>query len=167
MGDGHWEFRPFHRKIAGTPPSVAYSGLRWSWTARVWDPQASWQGVPVHYSSPTLPSWLSWKDDVLAGVPPTEAQDCEITAVAKVSMHAWIHSLHFHRFAKMTQSLSLTAKKDNSPTRFRYELPPSPPSIPPSLHGRRSAFHGVSRIRHWHQCPRGMIMSFITHFIGR
>ncbi|KAF8892463.1 hypothetical protein BD779DRAFT_1436998 [Infundibulicybe gibba] len=82
-GDGKWEFRPFYRRLAGTPPSVAYCGLKWSWTPRVWDPQASWQNIPVQYSSPSLPSWLSWKDDVLSGVPPPDAESCQITANAQ------------------------------------------------------------------------------------
>lgn len=82
-GEGKWEFRPFHRKLAGTPSGVAYPGLRWTWTPRVWDPQAAWT-IPVHYSSPNLPSWLSWQDDVLTGIPPPEAKDTEVTAVAKV-----------------------------------------------------------------------------------
>ncbi|KAF8637376.1 hypothetical protein AX17_002875 [Amanita inopinata Kibby_2008] len=81
-GDGKWEFRPFHRKLAGNPPSVAYCGLKWSWTPRVWDPQASWQNTPVKYSSPSLPSWLSWKDDVLSGIPPPDAEDRTITVNA-------------------------------------------------------------------------------------
>jgi hypothetical protein len=82
--DGKWEFRPFHRKLAGSPPSVAYCGLRWSWTPRVWDPQASWQNVPVEYSSPSLPPWLSWRDDELSGVPPHNAESCRITINANV-----------------------------------------------------------------------------------
>lgn len=85
-GDGQWEFRPFHRKLAGTPPSVAYCGLRWSWTPRIWDPQACWQNVPVTYSSPNLPSWLSWKDEVLSGTPPPDAENCSVTVDAKVSV---------------------------------------------------------------------------------
>jgi len=85
-GDGKWEFRPFHRKLAGSPPSVAYCGLRWSWTPRVWDPQASWQNVPVEYSSPSLPSWLSWKDDELSGTPPQDAESCRIIVNAKVCL---------------------------------------------------------------------------------
>ncbi|GLB34823.1 hypothetical protein LshimejAT787_0203880 [Lyophyllum shimeji] len=83
IGDGKWEFRPFHRKLAGAPPPVAYSGLKWAWTPRVWDPQASWQNVPVEYSSPSLPSWLSWEGDTLSGVPPPDAESCRITAIAK------------------------------------------------------------------------------------
>lgn len=85
-GDGKWEFRPFHRKLAGLPPNIAYSGIRWSWTPRVWDPQASFQNVPVRYTSPWLPKWLSWKDDVLSGTPPFDAESCEITVTAHVSV---------------------------------------------------------------------------------
>jgi hypothetical protein len=84
--DGKWEFRPFHRKLAGSPPSVAYCGLKWSWTSRIWDPQASWQNVPVEYSSPVLPSWLSWNDDTLSGTPPLDAESCRITVNAKVCL---------------------------------------------------------------------------------
>lgn len=82
-GECRWEFRPFHRKIAGSPPGVAYIGLHWEWTPRIWDPQASWQNVPVHYSSPSLPFWLSWKNDVLSGTPPQGAESCDITTYAK------------------------------------------------------------------------------------
>ncbi|KIY72094.1 hypothetical protein CYLTODRAFT_486685 [Cylindrobasidium torrendii FP15055 ss-10] len=81
-GEGKWEFRPFHRKLAGNPPGVAYSGLRWSWTPRVWDPQASWQNVPVTYTSPWLPPWLKWENNTLAGYPPPNATSCEITVDA-------------------------------------------------------------------------------------
>ncbi|KAJ3775405.1 hypothetical protein FB446DRAFT_408263 [Lentinula raphanica] len=82
-GDGKWQFRPFHRKLAGPFPGVAYCGLRWHWKPRVWDPQASWQNIPVFYSSPSLPSWLSWKGDELAGTPTPDAQSCDITVIAK------------------------------------------------------------------------------------
>ncbi|KAJ7685381.1 hypothetical protein DFH06DRAFT_1313689 [Mycena polygramma] len=86
LGDGLWEFRPFHRKIAGNPPGVAYCGLLWKWQPRIWDPQACWQNVQVQYSSPSLPSWLQWKDDVLAGTPPPNAESCEITTHAKFTL---------------------------------------------------------------------------------
>ncbi|KAJ7510075.1 hypothetical protein B0H11DRAFT_2269571 [Mycena galericulata] len=86
LGDGLWEFRPFHRKIAGNPASVAYCGITWSWQPRIWDPQACWQNVPVHYSSPSLPPWLQWKDDVLSGTPPANAESCDITTHAKFTL---------------------------------------------------------------------------------
>jgi hypothetical protein len=31
-----------------------------------------------------LPSWLSWKEDVLSGIPPPDAESCDITAEASV-----------------------------------------------------------------------------------
>ncbi|RPD66085.1 hypothetical protein L226DRAFT_542753 [Lentinus tigrinus ALCF2SS1-7] len=81
--EGGWTFRPFKRKLAGTPPGVAYVGLRWTWTPRIWDPQASRANMPVSYSSPSLPSWLSWKEDSLTGIPPPDAQSCDVTVEAR------------------------------------------------------------------------------------
>ncbi|KAH9842755.1 uncharacterized protein C8Q71DRAFT_827541 [Rhodofomes roseus] len=81
--DTGWMFRPFKRRLAGTPPGVAYVGLRWSWAPRIWDPQASRTNMPVKYSSPSLPSWLSWKDDVLSGIPTPDAQNCDVTVEAR------------------------------------------------------------------------------------
>ncbi|KAJ7905722.1 hypothetical protein B0H14DRAFT_2327506, partial [Mycena olivaceomarginata] len=86
LGDGVWDFRPFYRKIAGSPPGVAYSGLLWKWQPRIWDPQACWQNVHVQYSSPGLPAWLQWKDDVLSGTPPPNAESCDITTHAKFTL---------------------------------------------------------------------------------
>lgn len=83
-GDNKWEFRPFHRKLAGPPPVVAYAGLRWSWKPRIWDPQISFKKIQVTYSSPSLPPWLSWKNGELSGVPSPDAENCQVTAVAKV-----------------------------------------------------------------------------------
>ncbi|TCD68914.1 hypothetical protein EIP91_009465 [Steccherinum ochraceum] len=81
--DGGWVFRAFQRRLAGAPPGVAYVGLRWSWAPRIWDPQASRSNMPVTYSAPSLPSWLAWKDDVLSGIPPPDAQNCDVTVEAR------------------------------------------------------------------------------------
>ncbi|KAI0721726.1 hypothetical protein C8T65DRAFT_631012 [Cerioporus squamosus] len=81
--EGGWQFRPFKRKLAGTPPGVAYVGLRWTWTPRIWDPQASRANMPVSFSSPSLPPWLSWKEDSLTGIPPPDAQSCDVTVEAR------------------------------------------------------------------------------------
>ncbi len=94
IGDSKWEFRPFYRKLAGNPPSVAYCGLTWKWAPRVWDPQASWQNIPITFSSPYLPSWLSWENNVLSGSPPNDAQSCEITVNAAVRFASLIFALH-------------------------------------------------------------------------
>lgn len=80
--DGSWTFRPFYRRLAGSPPSVAYVGLRWSWAPRIWDPQASRANLHVTYSSPSLPSWLLWEGDVLQGTPTPDAESCDITVEA-------------------------------------------------------------------------------------
>ncbi|KAI6045711.1 hypothetical protein EDC04DRAFT_2558950 [Pisolithus marmoratus] len=80
--DGRWAFRPFYRRLAGSPPSVAYVGLRWSWAPRIWDPQASRTNLNVSYSSPCLPCWLSWEGDVLQGTPTPDAESCDITVEA-------------------------------------------------------------------------------------
>ncbi|KAI0345366.1 hypothetical protein BDW22DRAFT_1406070 [Trametopsis cervina] len=81
--EGGWTFRPFQRKLAGVPPGVAYIGLRWSWTPRIWDPQASRANMPVTYASPALPSWLSWEGDTLTGIPPADAESCDVTVQAR------------------------------------------------------------------------------------
>ncbi|KAF9265555.1 hypothetical protein L218DRAFT_997507 [Marasmius fiardii PR-910] len=81
--NGQWEFRPFQRKLAGIPPAIAYCGLKWSWHPHIWDPQASFVNIPVHYSSPNLPSWLSWKGEELSGTPPAGAESCDIRVEAK------------------------------------------------------------------------------------
>jgi len=65
---------------------VAYCGLLWKWQPRIWDPQACWQNVHVQYSSPLLPTWLQWKDDVLSGTPPPNAESCDITTHAKFTL---------------------------------------------------------------------------------
>jgi hypothetical protein len=63
---------------------VAYVGLHWVWAPRIWDPQASRSNVPVKYTSPNLPAWLVWKDDQLSGIPPPDAENCNITVEARV-----------------------------------------------------------------------------------
>ncbi|KAF5373638.1 hypothetical protein D9758_000661 [Tetrapyrgos nigripes] len=144
MGDGNWEFRPFHRKLSGTPPSVAYCGLRWHWSPRVWDPQASFQGVPVYFSSPSLPSWLSWNGDELSGVPPPDAQSCDITVMAKFMLggqegqvsHSFRINIAPRSAVDTTFSRSPTTNVNESSRRasdmFRPP-PPPPPSQPPNV----------------------------------
>ncbi|KAF5358366.1 hypothetical protein D9756_001420 [Leucocoprinus leucothites] len=140
-GDGKWEFRPFQRKLAGTPPSVAYCGLRWSWTPRIWDPQASWQNVPVTYSSPSLPSWLSWKDDVLSGIPPPDAENCTITADAK----AWISLSLLHH---LLMSNIFTPVSSIDTTSFSRSRRPSLVGEPPKRSTSDSAlFQAPQRAR--------------------
>ena len=60
-------------------------GLRWFWAPRIWDPQAPRTNLNVTYSSPSLPSWLTWEGDALQGTPPPDAESCDITVEARVS----------------------------------------------------------------------------------
>ncbi|KAH9035503.1 hypothetical protein EDB85DRAFT_1863052 [Lactarius pseudohatsudake] len=83
-GEGGWTFRPFQRRLAGVPPGVAYVGLRWTWTPRIWDPQASRNNLHVTYTSPSLPPWLLWHEDqYLTGIPTPDAQSCDVTVEAR------------------------------------------------------------------------------------
>ncbi|KAG9098493.1 hypothetical protein FRC06_006342 [Ceratobasidium sp. 370] len=79
-----WTFREFKRKIAGTPPGIAYHGHLWQWAPHVWDPQVSRTNITATFSSPSLPPWLSWKDGVLSGTPGPDALNTDITVIAKV-----------------------------------------------------------------------------------
>lgn len=79
-----WTFREFKRKIAGTPPGIAYHGHNWQWAPHVWDPQVSRTNIVATFSSPSLPPWLSWSDGVLSGTPGPDAVNADITVVARV-----------------------------------------------------------------------------------
>ncbi|WAQ86433.1 hypothetical protein PtA15_7A159 [Puccinia triticina] len=69
MMNGQWSFLHFQRKIIGNPPPEAYAGVKWTWTAKVWDPQCSAQNIKAAFSSPDLPPWLAWRGNLLSGVP--------------------------------------------------------------------------------------------------
>jgi len=79
--DGGWIFKEFERKIAGPEPNpIAYVGVRYTYQPKIYDPQIRSPKAVFH--SPWLPSWLSWENNVLTGIPDENAQDCEITVVA-------------------------------------------------------------------------------------
>ncbi|KAG8966257.1 hypothetical protein FRC03_012268 [Tulasnella sp. 419] len=82
-GQPQWIFKRFVRKIAGTPPGMAYIGLKWSWEPKIWDPQLSRSSIEVEWSSPNLPPWLSWNKNVLSGTPGPDTPDCDVTVEAK------------------------------------------------------------------------------------
>ncbi|CAE6420747.1 unnamed protein product [Rhizoctonia solani] len=83
-GSIQWTFREFRRKIAGTPPGIAYHGHLWQWAPHVWDPQLSRANITASFSSPSLPPWLSWNDNILSGIPGPDAVNMDITVHAKV-----------------------------------------------------------------------------------
>ncbi|CAG8517037.1 2182_t:CDS:10 [Diversispora eburnea] len=76
---GGWIFREFNRKIAGVPDRVAYIGMEYRYSPRVWDPQVNVKSV---FHSPWLPEWLRWENNVLTGTPGIDSESCEITAIA-------------------------------------------------------------------------------------
>ncbi|ORX59341.1 hypothetical protein BCR36DRAFT_317480 [Piromyces finnis] len=79
--DGGWIFKEFERKIAGPEPSTkAIVGKKYTYQPRIYDPQIRSPKVVFH--SPWLPSWLSWENNVLSGIPDETAEDCEITVIA-------------------------------------------------------------------------------------
>ena len=80
-----WEFKPFFCKIAGTPPEVAYCGLKWAWKPYLWHPQLSLKKSVITFSSIEAPEWLSWRKGELSGVPPPGAPSCEVTIMANVN----------------------------------------------------------------------------------
>ncbi|KAG8715120.1 hypothetical protein FRC11_005646 [Ceratobasidium sp. 423] len=97
-GSVRWTFREFKRKIAGTPPGIAYHGHHWQWAPHVWDPQLSRANITASFSSPSLPSWLSWNDNVLSGTPGPDSVNTDITVHAKVlndpDDHILSHTFH-------------------------------------------------------------------------
>jgi hypothetical protein len=68
---GGWIFRPFKRKIIGTPPTFAVINQRYEWEPKIWDPMAPSSSIKPTFTSPpgSLPHWLSWEDGKLTGVP--------------------------------------------------------------------------------------------------
>jgi len=79
--DGGWIFKEFERKIAGPEPNpIAYVGVKYTYQPKIYDPQIRSPKAVFH--SPWLPSWLSWENNVLTGIPDENAQECEITVIA-------------------------------------------------------------------------------------
>lgn len=103
VASGHWEFMHFSRKIVGRPAKVAYCGIKWVWAPRVWDPQCSVQNIKAVFSSPTLPSWLTWKDNVLSGVPPLDAANTDVTAHAVYTQNGRKQQLEYSFQLLVTQ----------------------------------------------------------------
>ncbi|KAH8927870.1 hypothetical protein BT69DRAFT_1277638 [Atractiella rhizophila] len=65
-----WIFKAFERRILPERPApTATPGRVWSYKPHVWDPQQPSASISVQFSSPDLPSWLSWNDGTLSGVP--------------------------------------------------------------------------------------------------
>ncbi|KAG8903994.1 hypothetical protein FRB99_002406 [Tulasnella sp. 403] len=78
-----WIFKKFVRKIAGSPPSMAYIGLKWTWEPKIWDPQLSRASIEVEFSSPNMPPWMRWEKGVLVGVPTPDSHSTDLTVEAR------------------------------------------------------------------------------------
>jgi hypothetical protein len=81
-----WDFKPFFCKIVGTPPEVAYCGLKWSWKPYLWHPQLSLKKSVITFSSIAAPEWLSWRKGELSGVPPPGTPSCDVTILANYTL---------------------------------------------------------------------------------
>ncbi|MBW0494149.1 hypothetical protein O181_033864 [Austropuccinia psidii MF-1] len=114
--NGQWNFLHFQRKIIGNPPSEAYVGVKWTWAAKVWDPQCSAQNIKAVFSSPELPSWLHWKDNVLSGLPsPSDVgQLYDLMAVATTNYNSsrYTLELNFHITVRPAEDLDTTIKDE-------------------------------------------------------
>ena len=86
--DKKWIFREFVRCIKGAGPPIAFIGLPWEWSPRVWDPQCSGSAIGASFSSPALPAWLSWDDNVLSGRAPEELNGHEFDVIAIATFQA-------------------------------------------------------------------------------
>jgi hypothetical protein len=93
--DKKWLFREFTRCIKGAAPPIAFIGSTWTWSPRVWDPQCSVAAINATFSSPALPSWLSWEDNVLSGDVPESLKGTkfELTGVATFQVGGKAHQL--------------------------------------------------------------------------
>ncbi|POW01404.1 hypothetical protein PSTT_12492, partial [Puccinia striiformis] len=128
MMNGQWRFLHFQRKIIGTPLiPEAYVGIKWTWTAKVWDPQCSAQNIKATFSSPSLnddddgcqlPDWLSWRGNTLSGIPPQNhlGRSFRIRVIA-ITNHLSKHSnleLSFQISVKSPEEMVTTRKKRKS-----------------------------------------------------
>ncbi|TIB93295.1 hypothetical protein E3Q19_01380 [Wallemia mellicola] len=102
--NGGWVFEEFAPRISGIPPAVAYTGVPWSFTPRVWDPRNSFAQLKPTFSSPALPHWLSWVFQpttrgegryTLTGTPDATARTTEIVIEANYIQNGHPNKLHF------------------------------------------------------------------------
>ncbi|ORY23432.1 hypothetical protein BCR39DRAFT_449630, partial [Naematelia encephala] len=85
LPNGGWVFRPFQRRINGTPNSFAIVNQTYEWEPKIWDPQAASETLRPSFRSPpgTLPPWLKWEEgQKLVGVPTEPSAPVQITTIA-------------------------------------------------------------------------------------
>ncbi|KAM0792288.1 hypothetical protein ACM66B_004978 [Microbotryomycetes sp. NB124-2] len=87
LPDRKWAFREFTRCIKGQHTSIAYVGVPWSWSPRVWDPQASIPQDEVTFRIVgQCPAWLHWEEQTLTGVAPEAAAGDAIDIIVAASL---------------------------------------------------------------------------------
>ncbi|KAH7102406.1 hypothetical protein BKA62DRAFT_637817, partial [Auriculariales sp. MPI-PUGE-AT-0066] len=118
-GGAVWVFRHFERRIAGTPSTVAYVGVKWSFAPRVWDPQAPRVGADINWSSTDggLPSWMRWERHELVGTPAVGDEGGEVHITASFEENSAQVTLQ-HKF-NITVAPVGAEVQPTSPTRSR------------------------------------------------
>ncbi|TIA95226.1 hypothetical protein E3P94_03802 [Wallemia ichthyophaga] len=126
-----WVFEEFSPRITGEPPKVAYIGVPWSFTPRLWDPRNSFAQIKPTFSSPALPPWLSWVSrpstrgstrgeivHTLTGIPDVTATTSEIVIEATYVYNGLPHKLSktFILYTANQTSLPLQTQPTGLPT---------------------------------------------------
>ncbi|KAL7416110.1 hypothetical protein BDY24DRAFT_254910 [Mrakia frigida] len=126
-GEGGWHFKRFERRITGNFSQAAYIGVPWQWAPRVWDPHTTASTIKAVFSSPpgSLPTWLAWTDNVLAGTAPVNAMSVEIETIASYTEDLQPRQL------RQTNDLTVTsfAQEQAGMAASRQFIPP-PPQAP-------------------------------------
>lgn len=136
---GGWIFEEFKRKIVGTPPTIAYIGLQWSWSPRIWDPQSSVAHLKPTFTSPALPHWLHWVyhqsidgesgSYTLTGIPDASARTTEIVVEARYIQNGQEHKLHTSFILNISSSTPNLNNVNNNNNNHNYSHLPTLPTI--------------------------------------
>lgn len=123
---GGWEFFTFTPKITAATSKVAYVGEQWSWTLRIWDPQASSNNIKVVYTANTMPKWLHWEEDekVVTGIPSNPSESGEVSVTALYVQYGQLHRLEHSFFLQV-----LPPKLESHSV---GEMPSTLPEVPPT-----------------------------------
>lgn len=85
MWQRRWAFHEYQRKIAGTPPTMAYIGLKWNWEPKIWDPQTARPNIAVQWNFPNMPDWMKYEGEVLSGTPTQDSKSIDLVVESRVS----------------------------------------------------------------------------------
>ncbi|KAG8862016.1 hypothetical protein FRB96_002459 [Tulasnella sp. 330] len=121
-----WTFHEYQRKIAGTPPTMAYIGLKWNWEPKIWDPQTARSNIAVQWNFPNIPDWMKYDGGVLAGTPTQDSTSIELIVESRSMLDGQ------EIFLRRTYALTVAplAVGDSFATSRRPSLMTSDPSLP-------------------------------------